>query len=190
MEETENALILLPEAEIAFGEIDNIKDKVSVLVELAILQVEAGQREKAMDAAVQVWRLSESVRDRNSIPLVTGRAAVLFARLRAEDRAVEAVSRIIQTVQEMRAKTSGLGPVVEDLLEAGENGLALRLAEVIREPDVKALALVSVAESMMEQISRLIVIFEKTADLLFCFFNTAIYSENHSLSQASRGFQK
>ena len=144
------AVELLVESETVSSGIENVNDKVSVLCEIGSLMGEAGQKEKALNIAHQAWTLSETVKNRNSIPFVMGSVAVLFSELQDRELAAAVVSHIIQSVQELHAKTSGLGRIVEDLLETGETTLAVQMAEIIREPEVKTLALISVAENLIK----------------------------------------
>ena len=71
----------------------------------------------------------------------------MYARIKEPEKAAGAVSQIIQALQNT-VKTAGLGAIAGELAEAGEKDLALRLVEFIREPEVKAGALVSIARSL------------------------------------------
>ena len=57
----------------------------------------------------------------------------------------EIVELIVRIVRETSAKTAGLGAIGEELAAEGQFELALRLAEIIREPDILANLLVTIA---------------------------------------------
>ena len=49
-----------------------------------------------------------------------------------------------------KTKTSGLGAIAEEMLAGGEASLAFKLAEVIREPEVKTSVFIAAAKNVME----------------------------------------
>jgi tetratricopeptide (TPR) repeat protein len=122
-----------------------VRDTIASLIRIAEAWEEMGQAEKALELADRALILSDDVEDARSRIYLLGQVACLLARLKNQDRAREAVSRVLRVAGGGNVKTTGLGSIAADLAAAQEYDLALKLVEVIREPEARVSALTSFA---------------------------------------------
>jgi len=106
-----------------------------------------GEKIKAQEAAERVYQLSAAVADNKAKLFILGKLAVLYSSFKNQEQAVKLIDEICLIVVETKAKTSGLGAIAEELVACGDSILASKLAEIIREPEVKVGVLLAIAQS-------------------------------------------
>ncbi len=145
--ETQSAVDLLGQSRSIAERIDDANDKIAMLIEIGSLLGEAGQKEKSLEAAGQARELIDKLTENKSAPFLLGNLSVLLAESGEKEKASQIIDDVIRIVPDLRIKTSGFGAIVSDLAAAGDPEIALRLAAIIREPEVQADAFTSVAGS-------------------------------------------
>jgi tetratricopeptide (TPR) repeat protein len=121
------------------------KEKIAIQIEAAGWLDEAEHLDEARKLAARANLACQLLTDKKSSIFGLGNLAILYVYLKDIQKAAEVVEDIIRIVQETSAKTSGLGSIGEELAAEGQPELALGLAEIIKEPEIKASLLVSVA---------------------------------------------
>jgi tetratricopeptide (TPR) repeat protein len=149
-EEYAKSAEILTQAQALTGRFDDIKDKIARYTEMAGLWSELGQTKEALDTAQKAWDLCAALVDKRSRVYLLGKLALLYIKLHGKDKMDMAVSLIIQIIKETNVKTAGLGTLAAELSAAGEPVIALRLVDLIREPEVKAGALSGIADSLID----------------------------------------
>jgi tetratricopeptide (TPR) repeat protein len=141
---------LLIEAGEASEKIEKLEDKIERFVQIADNLIKIGQIEKASETAGEALDLCGMIADKRSLVYLLGRIALSYIKLENKNKAAELVSAISKVIQESKVKTSGLGPIAVDLALADACALALRLASLIKEPEVKVEALSIICRSLAE----------------------------------------
>ncbi len=140
-------LTLLEKSQTIINDLKDDQDRISRLLETAELYTRLGESVKAREAAERVYKLSAAVADNKAKLFILGKLAVLYRTFNNQEQPVKLVDEICFIVAETKAKTSGLGAIAEELVAGGESVLALKLAEIIREPEVKAGVLIAIARN-------------------------------------------
>ncbi len=148
------ALNLMEKSQTIIGDLTGEQDRISRFLESAGLYSKLGEYSKALELAEKVYQLSMTVADNKAKLYILGKLAILYVNFKKSERAVTLTDEICAIVAEAKTKTSGLGAIAEDLVAAGDFALALKLAEIIREPEVKSSVLIAIAKKQIENQAR------------------------------------
>ncbi len=148
------ALNLMEKSQTIIGDLTEEQDRISRFLESAGLYNKLGEDFKAHDLAEKVYQLNRTVADNKAKLYILGKLAILYVDFKKNERAVTLVDEICTIVAEAKIKTSGLGAIAEDLVAVGEFALALKLAEIIRESEIKASVLIAIAKNQIENQAR------------------------------------
>ena len=140
-------LTLLEKSQTIINDLKDDQDRISRLLETAGLYTSLGENIKAREAAERVYQLSAAVADNKAKLFILGKLAVLYSTLKNQEQAIKLIDEICLIVAETKAKTSGLGAIAEELVASGDYLLASKLAEIIREPEVKVGVLLAIARN-------------------------------------------
>jgi len=146
IEEKAAALDLLHQAARLIEKITNTREQINLQIELAEWLDEAGGQTEAAALAEQACGACSSLAARKASLFCLGSLAVLYVYLNDIERASRTVEQIVSIVKDTSAKTAGLGAVGLELASEEQTDLALKLAEVIREPELLVNLYVAVAE--------------------------------------------
>jgi tetratricopeptide (TPR) repeat protein len=149
LEDRINALSLLEKAQTIIGDLPENQDRVQRLLESADLYNRLGADNQALELVDRVYQLYTSILDNKARLYILGRLALLCVNLKNNAKAVQLIDEISRIVNEGKTRSSGLGPIAEELAGSGNYALALRLAEIIREPEVKAAVFIAVAKNLL-----------------------------------------
>ena len=128
--------------------IADAKEKIAIQIEVAGWLDEAEHLDEALKLADRVYTACQLLSDKKSSIFSLGNLVILYLYLNDVQKAGQIVDDIIRIVKETAAKTSGLGAIGEEIVTEGQPELALKLAEIIKEPEVQTRLLVSVASQM------------------------------------------
>jgi tetratricopeptide (TPR) repeat protein len=129
-------------------EIEDSKDKISVLIKNADLLGQMAEKAQAVEIAGQALDLCRAYPHKQDTLYLLGSLAVACAGLGEKEKVAEIVSVLGQIAVETRAKTTGLGALAGELSEAGEPQQAIILAGLINEPHTRAECLARIAGSL------------------------------------------
>ena len=143
--ENSAAVELLVKATALAETISDPKEKIGIQIEVAEWLDEAGHLTR-----LSVWQPGLKAPAKicwikNRAFFCLGNLAILYIYLKETSKAGQIIDEIIRIVRENSAKTSGLGATGEELIAEGQPDLALKLAEVIKEPEVQAGLWISLA---------------------------------------------
>jgi tetratricopeptide (TPR) repeat protein len=136
---------LLEKARTIIDDLSDNQDRIIRLLESAGMYIKLEKNQQALDLADIIYQLNTSVSDNKTRLYTLAELAILYVNLNNTDKAGGLVNEIIGIAAAAKTRTSGLGAIAEDLVAAGDSGLALKLAEIIREPEIKAGVLIAVA---------------------------------------------
>jgi tetratricopeptide (TPR) repeat protein len=132
------ALTLLTQAGGLVGSINNTKEQIAIRVELAEWLDAAGKPAEAAGLAEQAMSACRDLVDKKSAIFCLGNLLLVFSYLRNPARTAQLMDEILKIAGETSSKTAGLGAIGLELIDEGDNDLAFRLVEVVREPEVQS----------------------------------------------------
>jgi tetratricopeptide (TPR) repeat protein len=132
------ALMLLTKAGELVGSLNNIKEQIAIRVELAEWMDAAGNPSEAAILAEKALFTCRDLADKKSAIFCLGNLLLVFSYLHNPVRSAQLMDEILKIAGETSAKTAGLGAIGLELIDEGDNDLALRLVEVVREPEVQS----------------------------------------------------
>jgi tetratricopeptide (TPR) repeat protein len=147
--ETQSDALLTQVQDITDNIVD-LKDRISGYIKLAGTLDRLEQTGKALAMAMRALDTCGNMENQRTLMYLLGDIALLFAEIQQPEKAQAVVERIISMAQNPLIKTSGLCIVAADLAEAHQYNLALLLAGIIREPDARANAFISLAENLVD----------------------------------------
>jgi tetratricopeptide (TPR) repeat protein len=148
------AISLLEKGQTIIGDLPEKQDRIQLLFKSAGLSYRLSENPKTLELIEKIYQLNSATADIKAKLYVLGKLAILNTSLMKNKRAAALVDEICAIVSEAKTKTSGLGAIGEDLIAAGDPDLALRLAEIIREPEVKAGVFIAAAKTQIENQDR------------------------------------
>ena len=120
-------------------------EKTSIHIEIAEWLDEAGHLDEALQLAARAYSECRLLTEKKSVIFNLGNLCILYVCLKETGKAGQIMDDIIRIVRETAVKTSGLGAIGEELAAEGQPEMALRLAEIIKEPDVRGRLLTTLA---------------------------------------------
>ncbi len=144
------ALNLMEKSQTIIGDLTEDNDRIQRLLETAWLYGRLEENTKALECTEKIYQLIKGVVDNKAKLYILGSLAVMYIDFKKSETAVDLINQIIAIVAEAKTRTSGLGPIAEDLVAAGASDLALKLVDIIREPEVKTGVLVAIAKKQIE----------------------------------------
>lgn len=145
------SLDLLEKAQTIIGDLPEDQDRIQCLLQSADLYRKLGQAPQAGVLTEKVYQLCTWETDHKAKLYTLGKLAILNVNLNKLPEASELVDEITRLAAESKTRTSGLGPIGEELTEAGADGLGLILGEIIREPEVKVSVLIAAAQNQIKK---------------------------------------
>jgi tetratricopeptide (TPR) repeat protein len=145
------AVVLLSYARETADKAESENDMISAYARIADLLAQLGEYQAALDLAEKAFYLCGNLKNERTHIYLLGDLALVYLDLKATEQTARCVSRILELVEASDVRTLGLGEVAGQMAEAGEIVLALKLARVIREAEVKARALCDIASSLVAQ---------------------------------------
>jgi tetratricopeptide (TPR) repeat protein len=144
------AVNLLSYAREAADKAESDNDKISGYTRIAGLLASLGESATSLELAEKAFYLCGNLKNERTHIYMLGDLAEVYLELRDREKTSRCIARIVEIVRGSDVRTLGLGEVATDLAESGEVVLALKLIKEIREIDVKAAALCSVAGTIVE----------------------------------------
>ena len=144
------ALELLEKNQTIIGDLPEVQYRILRLLESADLYRRLEENPKTLRITEIVYQLGMTVVDSKAKLFTLGKLAILHVSLNNIEKARELVNEMSGIVTAGKTKTSGLGAIAEEMLAGGEASLAFKLAEVIREPEVKTSVFIAAAKNVME----------------------------------------
>jgi tetratricopeptide (TPR) repeat protein len=151
LEQKQKAIELLTRSCKKSEEIEDFRDRISILIKNAGLLGQAGERAQALETAKQALVLCQTYRDKKAVLYLLGNLGVVYAGLGEKAKAEEIVSAISGTVAETQAKTTGLGAIAIELSGAGDVNSAIKLVNLITDPHTRAESLAGIAGNLIER---------------------------------------
>jgi tetratricopeptide (TPR) repeat protein len=145
------ALNLLTFARETADKAESDTDRISSYARIGELQGQLGETQPALELAEKAFYLCGHIQNARTHIYLLGDLAQVFEALGAREKSARCVSRILELVDQSDVRTLGLGEVANELAEAGEIVLALKLTAKIREPEVKSGSLCAIASAMIAQ---------------------------------------
>jgi tetratricopeptide (TPR) repeat protein len=148
------ALDLLDRCQIIISDLPDIQDRIARWLECAEFYRHLNEDIKTLEMAEKIHQMSAGAVDNKARLFTLGKLVVLYACLDRKEMAAAQIDELIAAASEGKTKTSGLGPIARELADAGKINETLKLAEIIREPEVKAAVLIESAKYLINHQTR------------------------------------